>query len=377
MKSPRTATRIMIGVAWLAVVPGALPAAGQDPSGQARAGSGQVGGGGAISSVADLEASYARQMAELEQRKLADLAALAERQTGIEAERAFRAAFDLAVARGLYLQAERAARTYLAREQGEPETHALAASITLISRAERGEFDQSLADLKQFLEQRAAANVPDDRRLPGPLVCAVGEAYLQRLIRGGRIDIARQVCRLGASSDHPGRVVQSYFAERLSRLDMVGKPAPAIEGTDIDGKPVRLADLKGKVVLVDFWASWCPTCGASFAHTRDLVLAHRDQGFAVIGVNLDALGQDLTGKKADAKDVRSTVRWFLLQHRAAWPNLIGDGAEAIAKAYGVNEVPANFLVARDGSIVQVELNGAALTRAVEQAVKGQAAAGTR
>ena len=74
----------------------------------------------------------------------------------------------------------------------------------------------------------------------------------------------------------------------------------------------------------------------------------------MIGINLDSLSQDATGKKADPKEVVSTVRWFLLHHRAAWPNLIGAGAEAAAKAYGVNEVPANFLVGRDGSIVQVE-----------------------
>jgi len=88
----------------------------------------------------------------------------------------------------------------------------------------------------------------------------------------------------------------------------------------------------------------------------------------VIGVNRDALGQDLTGKKPDPKDVLSTVRWFLLQHRAAWPNLIGAGAEAAAKTYGVNDVLANFLVGRDGTIVQVELNGRALTSAVEHLI---------
>jgi thiol-disulfide isomerase/thioredoxin len=368
----------MIGAACLAVVSGALAAAGQqNPGSEPKAAPGATGGAGAINSVADVEAAYARQHAELERRKLADLAALAERQTGMAAEHAFRAAFDLAVARGLYLQAEPAARAYLAREQGEPETLALAASIALISRADRGEFDQSLADLTRFLERRAAATIPDGRRLPAPLVCAVGEAYLQRLIQGGRIDIAREVCRLEAHSDHPGRVVQNHFGERLARLDMIGKPAPAIEGTDVDGRPVRLADFKGKVVLVDFWASWCPPCVASFSQTRELILADRHQGFAVIGVNVDELSQDPTGKKPDPKEILSTVRWFLLQHRAAWPNLIGAGAEAAAKAYGVNDVPANFLVGRDGSIVQVELTGPALTRAVDQAIKGQPAGGAR
>jgi thiol-disulfide isomerase/thioredoxin len=368
MKSLRTATGIMVGVACLAVVPAILSAMGQDPSGGTKA------GGGAYSSLAQLEASYEQQFTALDRRKLADLAALAGRLSGIEAESAFRAVFDLAVARGLYAEAEPVSRAYLAREKGEPETQALAASVILVTHADRGDFERSLAELKQFLDSRAAAQIPDDRRLPGALICAVGEAYLQRLIRSGRFDIARQVCQLALNNKHPDKVIQTYFTERLARLDMVGKRAPAIEGTDVDGKSVRLADLNGKVVLVDFWASWCPPCVASFSQIRELYLTRRDQGFAVLGVNLDSLGQDASGKRADPKEVLSTVRWFLLEHLASWPNLIGPGAEAAAKTYAVNEVPASFLVGRDGTIIQVELSGKALSQAVMQALKGPAAA---
>ncbi len=255
------------------------------------------------------------------------------------------------------------------RENGEHETHALAASILLIGRAGRGEYDQSLSDLKAMLARRAAAQVPDDRRLSAPLVCAVGESYLQLLIRGGRLDIAREVCKLGAASNHPDPTVADFFTRRLARLDMVGKPAPAFEGTDVDGRAVRLADLKGKVVLIDFWASWCPPCGGTFAQIGELYRAHRDKGFAVISVNLDAIGNEPEGKKSDPKEVLSTVRWFLLQHRAAWPCVFGENTEAIAKAYGVHDVPAEFLIGRDGTIVQVELFGPALSAAVEKALK--------
>jgi thiol-disulfide isomerase/thioredoxin len=367
MKSPRTTIRIGLCAAGLALTGIALLSANASPSADEparRAGAGQVFG-----SLADLEASYARQAADLDRKKLADLGALAARSKGDESERAYRAALDLAVARGFYQEAESIARAYLAQEQGELQTHALAESVALISRADRGEFDQSLADLKGFLHNRAAAHVPDERRLPAALVCAMGEAYLQRLIHGGRLDIAKEVCRLASASNHPDQVVDRYFAERLARLEMVGKPAPMIDGSDVDGKPVRLADLKGKVVLVDFWASWCPSCPGSFGHLRELLLAHRDQGFAVIGVNLDSLGQDSTGKRADPKHVLSAVRWFLLHHLASWPNVIGDSAEAVAKAYSVNEVPVNFLIGKDGTITQVELGGQALTAAVEKALK--------
>ncbi len=370
MKSSRTATRIVIGVAWL-VIPAVLLgvphrwALGENPV----PGAVQAADGESFGSLAELQTSYARKLADLDRKKLADLVALAQRQSGIEAEAANRAAFDLAVARGFYTEAEPAARAYQSREHGEPESHALAASIILIGRAQRGEYEESLADLKAFLVRRAASKAADEHRLSAPLVCAVGEAYLHRLIRGGRYDIAREVCRLVIDGDHPNPVVRSYFTERLARFEMIGKPAPAIEGTDVDGKTIRLADVKGKVVFVDFWASWCPPNVASFPHIHDLFMTHRGRGFTVIGINLDTLAQDPSGKKADPKDVLSTVRWFLLQHRAAWPNMVGEGAEATAKTYGVNEVPAGFLIGRDGVIQQVDLRGRALTRAVEQALK--------
>jgi peroxiredoxin len=329
----------------------------------------QPSSSGPFTSLAELDAHYARQAAELERKKLADLGALARRQTGPDSEVTYRAALDLAVARGLYSDAEPIAREYLAHNRGEHENFALATSIALVMDAERGEFDRSFSEVKAFLKQRAAAEIADEQRLPAPLVCAVGEAYLQRLVRGGRYDIAREVCGLLCESGHPDAVVKNYFNHRKARFEMIGKPAPVIEGKDVDGKPVRLSDYQGKVVLIDFWASWAPPCVATFPHFRELYNTYRDQGFAVIGVNLDSLGQDMTGKKPDPKEALSTVRWFLLHHRAAWPNVVGETAAAAAKAYNVAEVPETFLIGRDGSIVQIEQQGEGLTKAVEANLK--------
>ena len=112
--------------------------------------------------------------------------------------------------------------------------------------------------------------------MPPALLFAVGEAYLQRLIQGGRYDIARKVCRL-AAANRADPAIKAYFERREARLDLIGKPAPQIEGKDVDGKPVRLSDLKGKVVLVDFWATWCPPCVASFPTLRQLSREYKDR----------------------------------------------------------------------------------------------------
>ena len=76
----------------------------------------------------------------------------------------------------------------------------------------------------------------------------------QRLIRDGRYDSARKVCEL-ACRENAAPALRDHFKDRMTGLDLVGKAAPPITGTDVDGHPVSLADLAGKVVLVDFWAT--------------------------------------------------------------------------------------------------------------------------
>lgn len=67
----------------------------------------------------------------------------------------------------------------------------------------------------------------------------------------------------------------------------VGKPAPEVESVDLDGKKVKLSDYKGKVVVVDIWATWCPPCRAMIPHSKKLTEKHKDKAFAFIGVSAD------------------------------------------------------------------------------------------
>jgi thiol-disulfide isomerase/thioredoxin len=331
--------------------------------------SGQQGPNLGFSRLIEIEARYRKSAEDLDRSKLLSLSFLAKDAKGEESEAAYRAAFNLAVARNLYADAEAAARGYLSREAaGDPQSQALAASIVLVNRATRGEYDQSLADLENFLKRRAAEKIPEEKRLPAGLIFAVGEAYLQRLIQGGRYDIASKVCQV-AAANHPDPGVKAYFQRRQDRLELIGKPAPSIEGTDVDGKTVRLADFQGKVVLVDFWATWCPPCVAEFPLLHQLAVEHKDKGLVVLGVNLDQLARNETANKATSSDsAPGDVRWFLISQHAGWPNLVGPGAEAAARSYGVEEIPARFLIGRDGRIQQLEQRDQALARSVEQAL---------
>jgi thiol-disulfide isomerase/thioredoxin len=209
---------------------------------------------------------------------------------------------------------------------------------------------------------------PSDRTGADPdSVLAVGEAFLERLFRDGRYEDARDLCECACDSDSAPARLKDHFEARMGRLELLGKPAPAISGSDVDGKPVSLAGLKGKVVLVDFWATWCPPCVAATPALNALTERYRERGFELLGVNVDALHEDVK----DVKTALPVVRRFLVEHGCPWTCIVsGAGADAPSKAYRVSEIPANFLIDRNGKVVALELTGQSLEQAIERALGG-------
>jgi peroxiredoxin len=134
---------------------------------------------------------------------------------------------------------------------------------------------------------------------------------------------------------------------------MIGKPAPAIQGTDLDGKPVNLTDLKGDVVLVVFWASWCLPSSTEVATLDQVYGLYQARGFRVLGINVDPLQQN--GPKLET--LMPNIRRFLLDNNVRWPNLInGQGPNDYARAYGITAIPSNVLIGRDGTVIHLDLS---------------------
>jgi thiol-disulfide isomerase/thioredoxin len=309
-----------------------------------------------------IDASYQQQRHDLECRRIADLAALAEKSSGLEADAALRQMFSLAIAHGLCPQAQDAAQRCLNSAKSSPEIRALAALVQVLARIDKGEHDLAIADLKVIFRQAATGGA--ERRFDAENALAVGEALLQRLIHDGRYDVARRLCDLACEAESPA-AVKDHFEDRMARVDLVGKPAPPIAGADVDGKPVSLADLKGKVVLVDFWASWCPPCVAAIPTFKALSQKYQDRGFVVLGINVDAMHEDVTEPDAALRQVRR----FLVKQRVGWINVLnGKGPSDFASAYHVEQIPAGFLVGRDGTVVAVDQHGEMLERAVMSAL---------
>ena len=152
--------------------------------------------------------------------------------------------------------------------------------------------------------------------------------------------------------DAENTAVKAFATERLNQLKMIGRAAPAIEGTDLDGKPVSLSGLKGNVVLVVFWASWCLPSSTE-VEARAVFAAYKDRGFRVVGVNVDTLQND----RPRVESVLPNVRRFLMDNNVRWPNLInGTGASDYAHAFAIVDIPSNVLVGRNGNIIHRDLS---------------------
>jgi len=128
------------------------------------------------------------------------------------------------------------------------------------------------------------------------------------------------------------------FQEQAARpgIDspLVGKPAPDFSLDTLDGKHIALADLRGKVVLLDFWATWCGPCRAALPHTQDLV-DHAAPGLVVLTV--------------DVKEKDDIIQKFMQDNRYTYPVLL-DRDGAIIKAYGVTGIPSYIIIDRDGTL---------------------------
>lgn len=327
----------------------------------------EKGFGAAGMTIESINEDYNNQLLQIERTRLERLAQLAGTQPPKEASETYELLFRLAVANNLFREAEPVADRVLKSNSKSPLLVFLAETLNIIAEADRGAYEESLADLRKTIAQRAEQKEGGPGSAPlldTPALLAICEAYYQRLLQGDQFDIARRAFRLIQSeADNPA--VKGYCSGRLNQLEMIGKSAPSIEGTDLDGKPVSLAALKGNVVLVVFWASWCSPSATEIEGLDSVYDKYRSRGFRILGIDVDA--PSIGGVPPES--LTPIVKRFLLDHNVRWPNLInGTGARDYAKHYGVVDIPANFLIGRDGTIIHMDLGRKNLASAIAKTV---------
>jgi thiol-disulfide isomerase/thioredoxin len=143
-------------------------------------------------------------------------------------------------------------------------------------------------------------------------------------------------------------LVQQEEAAKIQAALAVGKPFPDFAEKDRTGNPLTLAAYKGKLVLVDFWATWCGPCVDELPNVLAAYKKYHDQGFEIVGISLDEEEAKLTGFLKD-----QGVSWAQYFDGKGWEN-------KLAVKYGVQSIPATFLLDGEGTIIARDLRGAAL-----------------
>jgi len=218
-----------------------------------------------------------------------------------------------------------------------------------------GEDEEAIKYMEAFLASKFA---DEDQAVKNQVQYMMGLSY----INIERFEEARKVLGSiagGAANINPR--LKSAAKMQLGRIEtlkklQIGMPALDFEAEKFGGGKLRLKDFRGKVVLLDFWATWCAPCRREIPNVKKVYGEFHDRGFEIIGISLDR-----EKEKLEEYIKSNEISWPQVFDGNAWDNRVG-------RLYAVVSIPSTFLLDREGKIRYRNLRGEELRAAVEELV---------
>lgn len=188
---------------------------------------------------------------------------------------------------------------------------------------------QGIAPLSQMLGQ-----------LPIPAVSTINIAVVEKFAP-----------KFEASEEESMKELAKMLLASIRLPKLVGNEVK-LTGKTVDEKEFDVTEWKGKVVLIDFWATWCPPCVAEYPNMLKNYKAYHEKGFEIIGISADRALNDLTE--------------YIEKKKVPWPNIYVEGGHPAVEEYGVQGYPTMVLIGRDGKVLSVNARGEELDRLLEE-----------
>jgi peroxiredoxin len=208
-------------------------------------------------------------------------------------------------------------------------------------------------DYTAFLTQAGALLQQfKDKTLKTQTLLAMGMAY-----EGKGENILAKSCFEAVIAENPGSPQAAEAKQRISIVDSVGlgQTAPIFTARSTDGKDIKLSDYRGKVVILEFWATWCTTCVRKIPLVKELYNKNKDKGVVIIGVSLDN----------DAKALQAMVT----KQGISWPQIRTGEEGELTKLFDVKGLPTYYVLDRSGKITARKIPTKQLSQVISETLQ--------
>lgn len=265
-----------------------------------------------------------------------------------DADRAHRWLFATAISSGFEAEAVELAEAYLKREDKDAATASGAQQVRMFGLAKGGRAEEAV--------QMYQGQLQFSRFQSGGPMIELGLDLATALRMAREFDGARAIYAAIGQKFFLNSDVQERCRNKARKLDLLDADAPQLTGMDMKGEPVDLASLKGKVVLVDFWATNCPPCLEEFPNIKAIYSELHEAGFEIVGVSLDG----------DS----SLVESFTGRMKLPWRQIVDEATvKTLRENWHVRTIPSLYVIGRDGKVSQCDVKGRDLRATIEKLVQ--------